>query len=269
MDFLNDIPLLKYIILPILDIGLLTYFLFKIYRIVEATRAVQLLRGAIMLALVYAVAWFFQLATLLWILQLIAPGLFIGMAIVFQPELRNIFSRIGETKFFFQKVQEEPINVKTVINSLELLAYQQRGALVVFERKTGLKNYIDTGIKLNADLSSALILTIFSYDGPFHDGAIVIQNGRITAANCFLPLSKDQDIERSFGTRHRAALGMTEVSDAVVLVVSEETGALSLAYDGELHYNLDKDDVQQRVNHFLEQGTDNQPERVLTEGVDL
>lgn len=251
MGFLNDFPLFSDFILPAIDIALLAFLIFKLYEILEETRAIQLLRGAVILALVYAVAWFLRLSTLLWILELIAPGLFIGVAIVFQPELRNIFARIGQRELFRGKTRQKPLQVEAVLNAAEVLASRRRGALVVFGRKVGLKNIVDTGTRINADLSSSLILTIFGHDGPLHDGAVVVQGGRLSAAGCFLPLSNQPDIRRSFGTRHRAALGMAEETDAVVLAVSEETGALSLAYEGNIFYDLEEDEVRRRLHEML------------------
>jgi diadenylate cyclase len=126
--------------------------------------------------------------------------------------------------------------------------------LVVFPRKINIKNIIDTGTRMNAEISSSLIVTVFEFDGPLHDGAMVIQNGRIAAAGCFLPLSEQQDIRKSFGTRHRAALGMSEQSDAVILVASEETGAISLAYDTKLYYDLSPLEVTRKLKELLDRG---------------
>ncbi len=255
MIFLKDIPVFSNFILPILDIAILAYLLFRIYAILEETRAVQMLRGAVILALVYALAWFLQLATLLWLLQILAPGFFIGLAIVFQPELRNIIARIGQRELFRGKRRKRPLRVEAVLNAAEVLAEHRRGALVVFGRKTGLKNIVDTGTRVNADISSALVLTIFGHDGPLHDGAVVVSGGRLVAAGCFLPLSRQPDIRRSFGTRHRAALGMVEDTDAVVLVVSEEAGTLSLAYDGNIYYDLDENEIRVRLHELLDMDT--------------
>ncbi len=252
MFFLKDVPVLRDFILPALDIALLTFLLYKIYEILEETRAVQLLRGVLVVALVYAVAWFFQLSTLLWLLGIIAPGLFIGVAIVFQPELRNIFARIGQRELFRGKGRNQPFHIDTVLNAAEVLRGHRRGALMVFGRKTGLKNIIGTGTLVNANLSSALLVTFFDHDGPLHDGAVIVSGGKVIAAGCFLPLSRQPDIQRSFGTRHRAALGLVEETDAVVLVVSEENGALSLAYEGSIFYNLSPEDVRRRLRELLE-----------------
>lgn len=251
MGVLINAPIIGDFILPAVDIALLAYLLYKLYELLEETRAVQLLRGAVVLALVYAAAWVFQLSTLLWILEIIAPGLFIGVAIVFQPELRSIVARIGRREIFRGKARRKPFQVEAALNAAEVLSGRRRGALIVFARDVGLKNIIDTGTRIDADLSSTLILTIFGHDGPLHDGAAVIQNGRIAAAGCFLPLSNQPDIRRSFGTRHRAALGMAEETDALVLAVSEETGALSLACDGGIFYDLDETEIRRRLNQLL------------------
>jgi len=251
LGFLKDLPIVSEFILPAVDIALLAFLFFKLYELLEETRAIQLLRGAVILALIYALAWFLRLSTLLWILELIAPGIFIGVAIVFQPELRSIFTRIGQGEIFSGKKRQKPLLIEAVLNAVVVLSARRRGALVVFVRKVGLKNIIDTGTRINAELSSSLILTIFDHDGPLHDGAIVIQGGRISAAGCFLPLSNQPDIRGNFGTRHLAALGIAEETDAVVLAISEESGALSLAYDGSMFYDLDETEIRQRLHKML------------------
>ncbi len=254
MRFLNDIPLFNNYLLPALDIIILAFLLYKLYELLEETRAVQLLRGAVIMALVYAIAWGFRLSALLWILELIAPGLFIGIAIVFQPELRNIVTRIGQREFFRGKVRHDPFQIESALNAAEILSSNRRGALVVFGRKVGLKETVSTGTQINADLSSALIISLFGYDGPLHDGAVVIQGSRLVAAGCFLPLSNQLDIRRSFGTRHRAALGMAEETDALILVISEETGSISLAYDSNIFYDLGVDEIRQRLIELMGMG---------------
>lgn len=245
------IPFINEYVLTLIDIGLLAFILYKLYKLLEETGAIQRLRGVMMLGLVYAFAWIFQLSTLLWVLQLIVPGLFIGVAIMFQPELRSIVSRIGQRDIIPGRTRQKPFQVDMVLNAVEILAENRRGALVVFSRKVGLKDIMDTGTKLNADISSALLIAIFGYDGPLHDGAVLIKDGRIVTAGCFLPLSNQADIRRSFGTRHRAALGLAEGTDALVLVISEESGALSLAYDSNIFYDLGVEEVRQRLNTLL------------------
>jgi diadenylate cyclase len=143
--------------------------------------------------------------------------------------------------------------------------------LGVFPRRLNIKNLIDTGTRMNAEISSQLIVTVFEFDGPLHDGAMIIQNGKISAAGCFLPLSEQQDIRKSFGTRHRASLGMSEQSDAVVLVVSEETGAISLAYDTKLYYDLSPLEVTRKLKELLDRGVrkDNQQKDLIIGASDL
>jgi diadenylate cyclase len=240
------------LIRPILDVVLLAFLLYKAYDLLVKTQAMQLVKGAGLLALVYGIAFLFRLTTLQWILSIVAPGLFIAIAIVFQPELRKIFMRLGQGDFFRPDNRPRIGQLEAVITAAEILSEQRRGMLVVFPRRTNIKSIIDTGTRLNADISSSLIVAVFVFDGPLHDGAMVIQNNRIIAAGCFLPLSEQQDIRKSFGTRHRAALGMSEQSDAVVLVVSEETGAVSLAHDGNLYYDLSSLELTRKLKEFLD-----------------
>ena len=252
MDWLSEIYVLRTYILPALDVVILAYLIYKGYQILVQTRAVQLVKGAFLVLITYGVAFFLDLRTLRSILDLIAPSLVIALAIIFQPELRKIFTRIGQGRLLRFSGGSEFKEVDAVLTAAEVLAYRRRGALIVFVRNVGQKNIIETGTRMDAQISSSLLLTIFSHDTALHDGAVVLDEGKIIAAGCFLPLSEQQDIRRSFGTRHRAALGLAEETDAVVLVVSEETGALSLAYDANLYYNLGMEEVRQRLAELLE-----------------
>lgn len=253
---------------PALDILLLSFLLYKTYEILVKTQAVQLVKGALILVAFYAAAYFLQLTTVTWILNVLAPGLVIAIAIVFQPELRKIFMRLGQGSIFRGAARPRVTQIEAVINAAEMLSSIRRGALVVFARNVGLKNIIDTGTRIDGLISSSIIVTIFSYDTPLHDGALIVQDGRIAAAGCFLPLSEQQDIRKSFGTRHRAALGLSEEADAVVLVVSEETGALSLAYESKLYYGLSPEQVRKRLGELLEfpeEGADEVEEATVAE----
>jgi diadenylate cyclase len=237
---------------PVLDIAILAFLLYKAYELLIKTQAAQLIKGAGFLALVYGVAFLFKLTTLQWILDKMAPGLFIAIAIVFQPELRKIIIRLGRGELFRPDSKPRIGQLEAVVTAAEILSQERRGALVVFHRGNNLQNIIDTGTRLNAEISSNLIVTVFEFDTPLHDGAMIIKNGRIVAAGCFLPLSEQQDIKKSFGTRHRASLGMSEQSDAVILVVSEETGAISLAYDGKLSYDLSPIEATRKLRELLD-----------------
>jgi diadenylate cyclase len=242
------------LIRPVLDIAILAFLLYKAYELLVKTQAAQLVKGAGFLALVYGVAFLFKLTTLQWILTMMAPGLFIAIAIVFQPELRKIIIRLGQGDFFRPDNKPHIGQLEAVVTAAETLSQQRRGALVVFPRRVNIKNIIETGTRLNAEISSSLIVTVFEFDTPLHDGAMIIQNGHIAAAGCFLPLSEQQDIRKSFGTRHRASLGMSEQSDAVILVVSEETGAISLAYDAKLYYDLSPVETTRKLRELLDKG---------------
>jgi diadenylate cyclase len=242
------------LIRPVFDVAILAFLLYKVYDLLVKTQAVQLVKGAGFLVLVYGIAFLFKLTTLLWILTMLAPGLFIAIAIVFQPELRKIIIRLGQGELFRPDNKPRIGQLEAVVTAAEILSQQRRGALVVFPRRINIKNIIETGTRLNADISSSLIVTVFEFDGPLHDGAMIIQNGRIAAAGCFLPLSEQQDIKKSFGTRHRASLGMSEQSDAVILVVSEETGAISLAVDGKLYYDLSPIEITLKLREILDRG---------------
>ena len=239
---------------PILDVALLAFLLYKGYELLLKTQALQLVKGAGFLALVYGIAFLFKLTTLQWVLNILGPGLFITVAIVFQPELRKIIIRLGQGEFFRPDARPNIGQLESVVTAAELLSHQRRGMLVVFPRKINIRNIIETGTRMNAEISSSLIVAIFAFDGPLHDGAMIIQGGRIVAAGCFLPLSEQQDIRKSFGTRHRASLGMSEQSDAVVLVVSEETGAISIAFDSRLYYDLSTFEATRKLNDLLDRG---------------
>lgn len=252
MDWLTDIWIVRTVILPALDVLILAFLFFKGYQILVQTRAVQLVKGAFLVLITYGVAFFLDLRTLRTLLDLLAPSLVIALAIIFQPELRKIFTRIGQGRILRLATQSESHDLDAVMGAAEVLSHRRRGALIVFVRNVGQKNIIETGTRLDAEITSALLLTVFSHDTALHDGAAVLDEGKIVAAGCFLPLSEQQDIRRSFGTRHRAALGLAEETDAVVLVVSEETGAMSLAYDANLFYDLSVEDTRRRLSELLE-----------------
>ncbi len=251
MSVLTDIWFMRDIVLPVLDVGIIAFIIYKSYQILVQTRAVQLIKGAFAVVLVYALAFFLNLETLLWIMNQIAPGVVIGIAVIFQPELRKIFTRIGQGRLLSFAGASEPQQIEAVLSAASELADRRRGALIVFARTVGSRALSETGTRLDADVSSALLLTIFSYDTALHDGAVIIEEGKIVTAGSFLPLSEQVDIRRSFGSRHRAALGLAEDSDAVVLVVSEETGALSLAHDANLSYDMTIDEARQSLTDLL------------------
>jgi conserved hypothetical protein TIGR00159 len=240
------------VIRPILDLGILTFILYKAYELIIKTNGIQIIKAAVIVALAYAGALLLNLDTMVWILNVMTPGLVIAFAIVFQPEMRKLFLKMGQTQWFAFGNRSKHTYVDSVLIAAEMLSKQRRGMLVVFMRHTKMDDIINTGTRLNADLSSSLLVTIFGMDTPLHDGACFVLGGKLIAAGCFLPLSEQYDIKKTFGTRHRAALGLSEVSDAVVLVVSEETGAVSLAYDSKLHYDLTITELTKILENLLE-----------------
>ena len=237
---------------PFIDIGILTFLLYKAYQIIFVTKAGQLIKASLIVGIFYALVVLLQLNTLMWIFTMIAPGLIIALAIVFQPELRLLLLKIAQAEWFAFGKRSRHTYVDSVLIAAEMLSKQRRGMLAVFLRKTNHDEQMKSGTRINADVSSNLLVTIFGHDTPLHDGACFIQNGKIVYAGCFLPLSNEYGIKKTFGTRHRAALGMSEAGDSITLVVSEETGALSLAYDGKLHYDLTLDQITQILESELE-----------------
>ncbi|MBP5751285.1 MAG: diadenylate cyclase CdaA [Treponema sp.] len=238
---------------PVLDVGVLFFLLYKGYQLIVRTNSAQILKAAVIIALAYAVVGIFDLATVKWLLTFVTPALLVGFVLVFQPEIRKILLKLGQVEWFNsrKKTLYSSDTIQNVLLAADTLSKQKRGMLVVFLRKTKLENISDTGEKLDAKISASLLVTIFVFDTPLHDGACVIQDDRVVAAGCFLPLSEQYDIKKTYGTRHRAALGTSEVSDSVVLVVSEETGAISLAYDSVLHYDLSMSQLTTDLTRLL------------------
>lgn len=263
MDQILDFWLLRHWIIPALDIGILSWLIYRTYRILFQSRTMTLLRGIAFIFLIYLASVVLRLETLNWIMNLLAPGLFVGLAILFQPEFRRIFTQLGQGGLFLGSAQGKPGSLEAVMAATEYLSGRRMGALIVFTRRIGLKDTYKQGTSLNADISSSLIISIFFKDTPLHDGAIVINGEKIVAAGVILPISDQPDIKKQFGTRHRAALGLAEETDAVVLVVSEESGAVSLAYDSALYYNLSLKEVRRRLLRLLQ----NQPVDALEDGL--
>jgi diadenylate cyclase len=261
MNGFEQLSLIYSVIKPTLDIGILAFVLYQAYGIIVKTNGMQIIRAILVLALAYGIALLLDLTTLLWLLNSLSPGLLICFAIVFQPELRKIFMQLGQGSLFSLGKRSRHTYVDSVLLAAEMLSSQRRGMLAVFVRRTEINHIIETGTPLNADLSSSLLVTIFGHDTPFHDGAVIIRGGKVLAAGCFLPLSEQQDIKKTFGTRHRAALGTSEETDAVVLIVSEETGAISLAYDAKLHYDLS----MEQLTHVLETQLEITPDSITHE----
>lgn len=241
---------------PALDICFLTFILYKAYEVLVKTNGLQLLKVVIILGIAYVLATFLQLSLILWLLNALTPSLLVGFFVVFQPEVRKMILRLGQTEWRPSK-KKKHMYVDSVLTSAEELSQRRRGMLVVFAGKTDIQGVIDSGTIINAHITSSLLSTIFEFDTKLHDGAVVIRGGKIISAGCFLPVSEQYDIEKTFGTRHRAALGLSEQTDAIILVVSEETGALSIACESRLYYDLSLDQVRRMLEDHLELSDEN------------
>lgn len=237
---------------PILDVGFLTLIFYKCYEIIVKTNSIQIVKAAVIVLISYACAFLLKLQTLSWLFKILAPGLIIAFAIVFQPELRKLLLRMGQNQWFTLGNRSKHTYIDAVLTAAEQMSLQKRGMLVVFVRHTKMDDLMVSGTNLNADLTSPLLGTIFGWDSPLHDGACFIQGGKLIAAGCFLPLSERYDIKKTFGTRHRAALGLSEQTDAVILIVSEETGAISLAYESNLYYDLTIPEITKVLENLLD-----------------
>ncbi|MCX7775856.1 MAG: diadenylate cyclase CdaA [Spirochaetaceae bacterium] len=239
---------------PVLDVAILAFLIYQTYRLLVMTEALYLIRGLLVLAAIYGAAFFLRLSTVTWIMNILAPGLVVSLAIILQPELRRIFIQVGRQSLRGRPSTKAERWLDDVIAASYALAAKKRGALMVITRKVGLGNFAEKGIELDAVISSHLLIAMFEHDNPLHDGAAILSEGRVLAAACFLPLSNQQDILLSFGSRHRAALGIAEETDAVVVVVSEETGAVSLVYDSRIYYNLSQDELAERLRSLFPGG---------------
>ncbi|ERT56738.1 diadenylate cyclase [Peptoniphilus koenoeneniae] len=227
----------------IIDIIIVAILFYYVMNIIKGTRAEQLSKGIVVLLIVTKLSDALQLYTVKWIFSNIMNFGLIAVLIVFQPELRKGLEFLGRTSSIKNTIQNSFTNVSNTVNEIcdavASLSRQKIGALIVFEKKTGLEDIADTGTRLDSLVSSGIIINIFIPNTPLHDGAVIIKNDRIKAAACFLPLTDNNTLSKELGTRHRAGIGVTERSDALSLIVSEETGSISIAQNGQISRYLD------------------------------
>lgn len=238
----------------IIDVAIVTYIIYHVILLVRGTRAVQLLKGILVLVIIWALSTWFDLFTLRWLMnQIFNFGIF-AIFIIFQPELRRALEQLGRGKIFGRSsAEDEEFNklIGEVIKAVNYLARRKIGALIVFERQTGLNEYTESGIPMQSMVSSQLLINIFIPNTPLHDGAVIIQSNQIAAAACYLPLSENPFISKELGTRHRAAIGISEVGDAVSVVVSEETGQISLAINGQVVRDIKEESLISKLYEEL------------------
>ena len=241
----------------VIEIIIIAFVLYHIMVWVKNTRAWMLFKGIIVILIFLLIAALFQMNTILWLSGKVVNIAAIALVIIFQPELRNALERLGRknflTAFFsfdFQKASTVRFSEKTITEIVKAcyeMGKVKTGALIVIERDVMLNEYIRTGIPLDSLVSSQLLINIFEHNTPLHDGAIIVRGDRIVAATCYLPLSDNMELNKELGTRHRAAVGVSEVSDSMTIIVSEETGAVSLAVEGTLYRNIDADFLKSKL----------------------
>ncbi len=229
----------------ILDNLLVALVFYGLFYLIQGTRAVQLLRGILLVIFLAVLASnLFQLTAFSWLIRNSIPALLVAIPVIFQPELRRALERLGRPGTLLSRRSTSTAQVVNIIaRSAGELAKHRFGALIVLEGSTGLQDFVDTGIALDARASSDLLLSIFYKNTALHDGAVIIREDRVAAAACMLPLSESRTLERELGTRHRAAVGITEGTDAIAVVISEETGAISVAYNGRLVRRMDEGEL--------------------------
>ena len=235
-------------ILDVIDTGLVAYFLYRIYLMLKNTRAAALVKGLLVLVSLMLISKWLNLHVINWILEKAMTMVMVALPVVFQPELRRALEQIGRGRIFRKigEVDEQEIRdmIEAATSAAVIMAQRKVGALIVFERQVGLEERIETGVKIDGLVSDSLLLNIFEKDTPLHDGAVIIRGNRIVAASCLLPLTDSRNLSQELGTRHRAAIGISEQSDALVLVVSEKTGSMSITRNGEIYRYLQADDVR-------------------------
>ncbi len=241
-------------LIDVLDIAIISFILYKLYFFIRGSRAAQMFIGLVLILLASVVVQLLGLSGLNWIFENLKTIWLIAFVILFQPELRRILIYIGQMPLIRRifKVTITPRMTEEVVKAAVELSKRGMGGLIVLVRNAGIKSIIESGQSIQAKVSVPLILSIFNPRSPLHDGAIIIQNDVIEAAQCILPLSQNPNIGSQYGTRHLAAVGLAEESDALVIVVSEETGKISLAYDGRLHADLDANVLRDTINELMQ-----------------
>lgn len=237
----------------ILCVAVIFYFL---YKQIKDTRAMALLKGLAVLLVINVISRFFDLHVVSWLLSQGMTVLLVALPVVFQPELRRALEQLGRGRLLAKKVDASEAEIESMVGEVvaaaKVMSRERIGALIVFEREVGLGEIIDTGIDIDGKVSRELLNNIFIPNTPLHDGAVVIRNNRIMAAACLLPLTQQRTLSTELGTRHRAAIGLSEQADAIVLVVSEETGKISYTYGGHIYRNLTEERLREALRTFLD-----------------
>ncbi|HJR57976.1 MAG TPA: diadenylate cyclase CdaA [Vicinamibacterales bacterium] len=237
----------------ILDIFIVSVLIYEFLKLIRGTRAVQMAVGTLLIVLMFYVSGLAPLQTVNWMIRNMLVYVAFAAIVIFQSDIRRALAHVGQAPFFryFNRQVAANETIEEVVVAAATLSTQKVGAIIVIEREIGLRNYIESGIPLDAMLTYDLLATIFQHASPLHDGAVILQERRVAAAACFLPLTVNPRVGRELGTRHRAAIGLTEECDAVAVVVSEETGLISLALDGRIERALTADQLRERLRSLV------------------
>lgn len=249
-DLLDRPPLTAWDVVDILIVSVLIYEALKLIR---GTRAMQMATGFVLVLLLFYVSREYPLHTVSWLIQNVLAYAAIAAIVLFQSDIRRALSHLGRAPFFryFSRSERATEIIEEVITAAGMLSKARVGAIIVLERMIGLRNYVESGIPLDAAVSYDLLTTVFQPSGPMHDGAVIISEDRIAAASCFLPLTVNPKLDRDLGTRHRAAIGLTEECDAVAVITSEERGEISLSVRGRIERRLSTEDLRHRLQALI------------------
>jgi diadenylate cyclase len=239
----------------VLDIAIVSFIIYEFLKLIRGTRAVQMAAGSLLLVGLFYASRLAPLETVNWMIRNMLVYVAFAAIVIFQSDIRRALAHFGQAPFFryFYRQEAADETIEELVVAATMLSQQKIGAIIAIEREIGLRNYIESGIPLDATLTYDLIVTIFQPGSPLHDGAVIVQEGRIAAAACFLPLTVNPRISRDLGTRHRAAIGLTEENDAVAIVVSEERGQIALAMNGRMDRALSADQLRDRLRTFVVQ----------------
>ncbi len=245
-------PVHQFWVLDLLDILLVAILFYRLLILVRGTRSAQMYVGLLVIVFVGVLARYLNLIAVNWIVESLKTVWLITFVILFQPELRHALAQFGRTRYFRSFLRGESYGVLgEIVRAVETLAEKRCGALIVIERNVGLRNFVETGTRLDARLSAEILVTLFSPDSPLHDGAAIIREEQVVAAGCILPLSQNPRLSQALGTRHRAALGLSEESDAAVVVVSEQSAAISVAFRAQLRERLSEGQLRSELSRIF------------------
>ena len=239
--------------LDLVDIAIVAFLIYEFLKLIRRTRAVQMVLGVLLVVGLYYASERAPLPTVNWLIRDMFGYIVFAAIVLFQADIRRALSTLGQAPFirYLARPTTTDETIEEVVVAATMLASRRIGALIVIERTVGLRNYIESGIPLDSTVTYDLLLSVFQPDSPLHDGAVIIQENRIAAAACFLPLTVNPRLSKELGSRHRAAIGLTEESDAVALIASEETGTLSLALDGQIERDIDPDQLRFRLEALM------------------